>query len=121
MSWIPERRYPPGPRPCLGSELLREVLADEKSSHLLLTEHASGEANNRLTAREWFWAHVMAFLIGAWNLFAVNLARTPDRWWFWIPVAAWASVLVLHAGRVVWAAKRPVIAALLIRRWGGTQ
>jgi hypothetical protein len=40
MRFLPERRYPPGPRPCMGAELLRQVLEDEKSAHLLVTEAA---------------------------------------------------------------------------------
>jgi len=37
------------------------------------------------------------FLIGGWNLFAVNLARTPGEWWFWPVLAVWAGILAAHA------------------------
>jgi len=53
--------------------------------------------DHRLGPREWFGGHIVVFLIGAWNLFAIDLARTPDTWWFWFPVGGWAAVLGLHA------------------------
>jgi len=97
----------------MGAEILRQVLEDEKSAHMLVTD-ASPEASHeepgvrgRLTRREWLLAHIMIFLIGAWNLFIVNLARTPDRWWFWLPVAVWAGGLIVYAAWTVWTTKRP--------------
>jgi NADH:ubiquinone oxidoreductase subunit 4 (subunit M) len=36
------------------------------------------------------------FVIGTWNLFIVNLAGTPDRSWFSLPVAVWAMGLVIY-------------------------
>ncbi len=116
MRLLPERRHPPGPKPCMGAELLRQVLTDEKSAHMLVTEATpdvpsqgadqGAEDQGRLTRQEWLYAHVMIFAIGAWNLFAVNLARTPGRWWFWLPVTAWAVALVLHGAWIAWTGKR---------------
>jgi hypothetical protein len=87
-----------GLRPCLGAEVLRELLANPRSARVLVTNTAQEgfAGQDRMSAREWLGFHGFAFLIGAWNLFAVNLARTPGRWWFWIPIAAWAAVLAIH-------------------------
>jgi dolichyl-phosphate-mannose--protein O-mannosyl transferase len=65
---------------------------------MLLTSAAEQRSAGqcRMSAREWLGFHGVVFLIGAWNLFAVNLARTPGVWWFWMPVAAWAGVLGVH-------------------------
>lgn len=49
--------------------------------------------------REGFYFHVGLFLIVSWNLVAINAARTPDYWWAWMPVAAWAVVLAIHGMR----------------------
>jgi len=97
----------------MGAEILRQVLEDEKSAHMLVTDaspeapHEEPGVRGRLTRREWLLAHIMIFLIGAWNLFIVNLARTPDRWWFWLPVAVWAGGLIVYAAWTVWTTKRP--------------
>ena len=97
----------------MGAEILRQVLEDEKSAHMLVADalpEASLEepgVRGRLTRREWFYANVVFFLIGTWNLFIVNLARTPDRWWFWLPVAVWAGGLIVYAAWTVWTTKRP--------------
>ena len=122
MRLFPERRHPPGPRPCLGAELLRQVLADEKSAHMLVTgaepdgpPRGAGD-EGRLTRQEWLYAHVMIFAIGAWNLFAVNLARTPGRWWFWLPAAVWAVALVLHGAWIAWTGKRPRLRTAEVKR-----
>ncbi len=100
----------------MGAEILRQVLEDEKSAHLLVTEAApevpedlsptEPDDRGRLTRREWFYANVVFFLIGTWNLFIVNLARTPDRWWFWLPVALWAMGLVIYGAWAAWRARR---------------
>ncbi len=90
----------------MGSEIFREVLADKRSVHLLVTENASDSVHNRLTAREWLLAHVWLFLIGAWNLLAIDFAHTSDRWWSWIPIVVWSGVLILHAIWVVLIADR---------------
>lgn len=96
----------------MGSEILQQLLADEKSAHMLVTDvspeasHEEPGVRGRLTRREWFYANVVFFLIGTWNLFIVNLARTPDRWWFWLPVAVWAGGLILYAAWIGWSARR---------------
>jgi hypothetical protein len=110
----------------MGAELLGQVLADEKSAHMLVTEvapHAPSQGadqeagdQGRLTRQEWLYAHVMIFAIGAWNLFAVNLARTPGRWWFWPPVLAWAVALIVHGAWIAWTGKRPRLRTTVIRR-----
>jgi membrane protein YdbS with pleckstrin-like domain len=83
-----ERRRPFGPRPAEAKELDRKV---------------------SVTPREWLGIHAVVFLILAWNFFAINLARTPGNWWFWIPIAALSVVLGGHA---VWLTvrQRPALA-----------
>lgn len=92
----------------MGSELMQGLLTDEKSAHMLVTEsatdRAAGEAS--LDRKEWFGVHVVAYAIGVWNLFAVDLARTPGEWWFWIPAAVWAAALGIHAVWLIWSGKR---------------
>ena len=99
MDELLKRRTPPGPRPCLASEVLRQVIRDEKSAHMLLTPEEAKELARptRLAPNEWLAFHAVSFLIVAWNLFAVDLAHTPDRWWFWIPTVVLAGSLAIHA------------------------
>lgn len=106
-----ERRHPPGPRPCSGAEILEQVLRDERSAHLSVTdevasdEPAAGE-KARLTPEDWFMSHGVAFLVGGWNLVLIDYAHTRDRWWCWLPLAIWLSVLALHGGWVFLARQR---------------
>lgn len=53
-------------------------------------------ASARLGARYGLYLHVAVFLVGVWNLVAINAARTPETWWCWIPIAAWAVMLTGH-------------------------
>jgi hypothetical protein len=64
---------------------------------LLADEKASGE-DARFTREEWFIAHAITFLAGCWNLVLVDYAHTRDKWWCWLPIAVWFSVLALHGG-----------------------
>ena len=101
MLWRPERRYPPGPRPCIGAEVLCQVLADKRSAHLLSADIATAEDGGRLERMQVFFAHAAAFLIGAWNLFMINCAHVSSGWWFWLPVAAWSALVALHGVVIV--------------------
>lgn len=74
--------------------------------------------NARLGDREWFGFHVMALGIGAWNLFAIDFARGPEEWWFWMPVAAWSAVLWLHAVWVFGVRRSRVAPVGALRRSG---
>jgi hypothetical protein len=105
MDYWFKRRTPPGPRPCLASEVLQQVLLGEKSAHMILTSAEAQElsAPTRLTSNEWLGFHAVSFLIVVWNLFAIDLAHTPDRWWFWIPTVVLAGALMIHAA---WLAPR---------------
>jgi hypothetical protein len=94
------------PRPCQGFEILGRTLDDEELGPALSTTgslHPGGaapaDAQAKLSGRHWFYAHFIVFLIGSWNLVAVNAARTPDIWWAWMPIVAWTVVL---AGHVLW-------------------
>lgn len=89
---------------------MRDLLTDEKSAHLLTKESAEDRerSGGALTRREWLGAHVMLFGIGVCNLFAVNLARTPGSWWFWMPAVAWAAALLLNTAWVAWDVKKPL-------------
>ena len=92
----------------MGSEVLGKTLADKKMAHVLMTpadEHQVAE-RTRLSRGEWLGIHAVAFLILSWNLFAVDAARTPGRWWFWMPVAALAAVLAVHAAWMMLIARR---------------
>jgi hypothetical protein len=113
---------------------LAQVLADEKSAHLLVTEPVDADTGTELVPGgdrvgghapfspvEWFVAHVLVFLIGVWNLLAINLARTPETWWFWIPAAAWAVLLVAHAASLMIRSRRAIRPVVVIRREGGAR
>jgi hypothetical protein len=52
--------------------------------------------------REKLMFHLAVFLIGSWNLAIINVARSPHHLWFWPWVAAWAAVLIIHSGLVLW-------------------
>lgn len=94
----------------MGSEVIGELLADERTAHMLVTGSATERepTETSLGRKEWFGAHVMTFFIGVWNLFAIDLAHTPGEWWFWIPAMVWAAFLALHATWLVWSGRRPV-------------
>ena len=47
--------------------------------------------------------HMGVFLIGGWNLFIINLSRSPHHLWFWPWMAGWAALLLVHCGTVLWA------------------
>jgi hypothetical protein len=95
---LPERRHPPGPRPCTGAEVLRELLNGERVAPELLADEAASGEDARFTREEWFIAHAITFLAGCWNLVLVDYAHTRDKWWCWLPIAVWFSVLALHGG-----------------------
>jgi hypothetical protein len=107
----------------MGSEIMREILTDEKSAHLLVTESATDRLDESasLTRGEWFGIHVMTLIIGAWNLFAVNLAHAPGKWWFWIPIAIWVPFLAIHAGWLSWSKKRLVGRTTVVNRGEGVR
>jgi 2TM domain len=90
----------------MGAEVLKQVLADPKSAPLLYTGVMLVEDRGRFTRSDWFSAHIVVFAIGAWNLFAIDWAHDPHGWWFWMPVAAWFAVLVLHGGWLSFAEHR---------------
>ena len=82
----------------MGRMLEDERLGPALTSPAALTIGAgSADAQARLGGRHWFYAHLIVFLIGSWNLVAVNVARTPGVWWAWMPIAAWTVVLAGHA------------------------
>jgi hypothetical protein len=97
------RRHPAGPRPCMGAEVLHQLLADEKSAHMLITHPMPAEPAGPLSSQEKLLGHGVIFLIVGWNLFAINLARTPGEWWFWPALAVWTGILVGHA---LWVSRR---------------
>jgi len=74
---------------------------------MLVTEvESEASIGSKLGKQGWLAFHAVAFMIGAWNLFAIDLARTPGRWWFWMPVAAWAAALTTHACWLLWERRR---------------
>lgn len=89
---------------------MREVLKDESSAHLLVTEEVpplgGAGTDARFSREEWLMAHVVTFLAGCWNLILIDYAHSQERWWCWLPLAIWFAVLVLHGGLT-----------LLTRRW----
>jgi fatty acid desaturase len=87
----------------MGAEVLHQVLADEKSAHMLITHPVPADPAGPSSSRERLLGHFVIFLIEGWNLFAINLARTPGEWWFWPVLAVWAGVLVGHA---LWVSQR---------------
>lgn len=60
-------------------------------------------------ARYGLYLHAMVFLVGAWNLVAINAARTPEIWWCWIPIVGWIVVL---AGHYLWVTIRERITGI---------
>lgn len=112
----------------MGAEILCHILADMKATHMLVTQSEPGRGSSpteageagcgRLTKGERFGAHVVLYFIGVWNLFAINAARTPGEWWFWIPAAAWLAGLAAHALWLLAGRLRPASRQAGIRREG---
>ncbi|MBN1628790.1 MAG: hypothetical protein JW990_03405 [Thermoleophilia bacterium] len=51
-----------------------------------------------LTQADRLLLHFFIFVIGSWNLVMIDLAHSPEDFWCRLPIASWASVLVLHLG-----------------------
>lgn len=47
-----------------------------------------------------FWIHLAIFLAVNSGLIALNLVRSPDRYWFHWVLLGWGAVLLLNAYRV---------------------
>jgi hypothetical protein len=81
------------PCPCLVAELLEKMAAAQSAKDM---GTRIGSSPGPLSPRERFWLHLGFFVLGSWNLFIINLSRSPDHLWFWPWVAGWAALLVLH-------------------------
>jgi len=76
------------------AEILKEVAA--KSAEKLPAPKV--QPSPPLSPGDRLLLHFFIFLIGSWNLVMIDLAHSPEDFWCWLPIAAWASVLVLHLG-----------------------
>lgn len=100
MLSLPFRTKPTqrGPRRCVVSEILEEMAAKQSTTSLPANVD---DSSGPFTHRERLLLHFLIFLIGSWNLVIIDLATSPDLIWFWPPVIAWATILVLHLGWVL--------------------
>ena len=90
----------------MGADLLHQLLADEKSAPMLIGDPAPADPAGTPSDQEKLFGHGVIFLIVGWNLFAINVARTPGEWWFWPVLAVWAGILAAHALWVYGARRR---------------
>jgi hypothetical protein len=75
---------------------MRRLLDDDVLARGPEVPTAVSHSARTFAAQDWFYLHVVLFLIGCFNLAVINAARTPGHWWFWMPVAAWASLAMAH-------------------------
>ncbi len=47
-----------------------------------------------------FWIHLAVFVVVNVGLIALNLVRSPDRYWFHWVLLGWGAVVLLNAYRV---------------------
>ena len=63
----------------------------------------------RLTRAERLVTHGFIFAVGCWNLVLIDYAHDHGRWWCWLPIAAWSTVLLAHGAWVLlmrWSTRR---------------
>ena len=136
MGPLPRRRQRFAPALCLTAQVLRQMVTQSRSAGLLVTRAAEEGGStgvlrgpgDRLSDREWLGLHIGVYAIGVWNLLVLDLARTPGRWWFSLPVAVWAGLVASHAAWVLVRARSRAVTdaflprreppGLLVRRWG---
>ncbi len=84
------KRRTHGPYPCLTAQVLKEMAIESS------TGSSADLVSRRLSRREGLAFHLVVFVLGAWNLAIINLARSPHDLWFWPWVAGWAALFALH-------------------------
>lgn len=59
--------------------------------------HDSAISPKASKIRRGFYIHLAAYVLVNALLVGINLATTPDRWWFYWPLAGWGVGILAHA------------------------
>jgi hypothetical protein len=81
----------------MGAEVLHQLLADGEFAGVPTALPTPVDPIGPTSGQEKLLGHGVIFLIVGWNLLAVNIARTPGKWWFWPVLAVWAGILAAQA------------------------